>query len=706
MRTIVEKEITQKMKKIKLDLDNLPSSLKTSERIEYKPSQRYDNTNHKIYHYVNLKDMPIYITQAAKTDETEKKYKLAEPIINYLQPDNKKFQEMLKLLDIEKLKEIEKEQKQFQKKLPFEVKFENNNNWGIYYSQEENRYFMMLDSNQQQVEPLFYLIKKQIELENTKKQEFIYVPINNIQYSNGVLRKSEIADLENYLWNITGEWPNIYEIKQKDDTKEIQIIGKVKVYNNIESFYKMNFIDKEEAQKFMKLVKTVSTIKTNVENEYTFQTEINEKGELCFYYNHQQITYKNLRDFIKKEVDSKKQQIQEILNENILKEEKIQMLKEIIAKQNIEYLEKEKQIVTFLECKKTFFGKLSYFFKSKKKKKTETKITKKSNASMKVETNKEENFEEKHFYRSEDLVKICLKLKEKEKELKDKKREVKVLENRKENLERKIKNATIYINEIESHRKSIFDFWKFTNKDAQQLITEAEEQEDISKQESLKPKFSYEEEIEKISKKIDKSQRNLFSKLECDAIFEIYQDLQAFQIDRKEKKLKRDDKTLEKSIEERGLEISLEQYKENIHNYQKILEDAYLRMVTPCDIKAYKSQKDDTTDQNWIILNMNAKEEIKNIYGEKGDKFILNCINIKENMQAIFYSNVIFENSLNKTLQEGMDESKKVLLDLKQYELKLKNRRDFYINHEKNQYENEIKLVQFYEYDIERRKGR
>ena len=33
------------------------------------------------------------------------------------------------------------------------------------------------------------------------------------------------------------------------------------------------------------------------------------------------------------------------------------------------------------------------------------------------------------------------------------------------NLERKIKNANIYLNEIELHKKSIFEFWKFTNKD-------------------------------------------------------------------------------------------------------------------------------------------------------------------------------------------------------------------------------------------------
>ena len=50
------------------------------------------------------------------------------------------------------------------------------------------------------------------------------------------------------------------------------------------------------------------------------------------------------------------------------------LLKETVEKQNIEYIAKEKQIVTYLECKKTFFGKVSYFFKYKKKKPEPQKI--------------------------------------------------------------------------------------------------------------------------------------------------------------------------------------------------------------------------------------------------------------------------------------------------------------------------------------------
>ena len=71
---------------------------------------------------------------------------------------------------------------------------------------------------------------------------------------------------------------------------------------------------------------------------------------------------------------SKEQNAQEIahkLIEKLLEENKIKLndLKAIAVSQEIEYLAKEKQISTFLECKKTFFGKFKYYFKYSKKNK-------------------------------------------------------------------------------------------------------------------------------------------------------------------------------------------------------------------------------------------------------------------------------------------------------------------------------------------------
>ena len=53
----------------------------------------------------------------------------------------------------------------------------------------------------------------------------------------------------------------------------------------------------------------------------------------------------------------------------------LSLLKLETEKLEADYIEKEKQISTFLECKKTFFGKVKYFFKysGKRKKKEEKK---------------------------------------------------------------------------------------------------------------------------------------------------------------------------------------------------------------------------------------------------------------------------------------------------------------------------------------------
>ena len=753
-----KKQIEEKLKNIKLDINKIPSIFEIKQKVKYKPLKEYDNTTYKTYHFVDIKDIEIYITKTTRLEETEKKYKLAEPLICYLQPEKEefienyvKFLKMLKELDIEKLKEIEEEQKEFQNKIPFEIKYKENFIWEIYYSELEDKYFMMFPREETQVEALFYLIKKQIELQKSKKKEMIYVPVSNIDYTSQILKKSEIADLENYLWYFTGNWPSTYELQDKDKKRNIQVVGKVPVYNKVKSTYKIQFNSKEEAQKEFKLIKALFILQSHAEDEYAFQTGINENGALDFYLNHNKITYENLADFIKNEVAKKKEKIKQIMEQNLLEAERWILLKETVEKQNIEYIAKEKQIVTYLECRKTFFGKVSYFFKYKKKKKQEPKqeIAKKEEQEIKQ---KKIEIEEKELYTIEDLLKICTILEEKEKEFKNKQMDIKALENKKENLERKIKNATIYINEIESHKKSIFDFWKFTNKDEVPLLLEAEEEEEAKKQNKIKKVFSYEEDIEEIGKKIDQKQRKIFSEKESDAIFAIYQDIEAFNIERKAKKLKKDEKYLEKSLKEKQkayeenleniqekdfdifgsvvedktkikvlnnqkhreiekdkyqildihLDTTLTEYQDNLHHYQKLLEEAYGKMVSPYDMPVYLASKKEIETNSWAIMDIDAKKAIEK-WNEKENTFILNRINIKENMPVIFYSNIIFYGNSNKTLPEGMDVKTEVLLDLQKYELKLVSRKDFKMNFMQNEFENVVKTIQVYEYDIERK---
>ena len=74
------------------------------------------------------------------------------------------------------------------------------------------------------------------------------------------------------------------------------------------------------------------------------------------------------------------------------------------------------------------------------------------------------------------------------------------------NMAKKIENATKYIEEIDSHKKSIFEFWKYSNKDEMSVLPEGE-QEEINIIKKIEKTFSYEDDMEEFGEKIDKMQR-------------------------------------------------------------------------------------------------------------------------------------------------------------------------------------------------------
>lgn len=564
------KTIEKKLKSIGLDLENIPNSLLNIEKIKYKPLKTYEDNNYKVYKYVNIKDIEILITPSDRLDDLNQKLKRALPLAFYLKSENEEtieqyttFLNMIRKLDLEKLKSIEQEQKMLSKEIPYEIKYKNNYIWQIYYSEIENKYFMLFSSNENNSEALFYLIKKKIAMQKSKKSEKIYVPITHMEYSNKNLKKSEIADLENYLWFFTKEWPSIYEVYNEKGEQSIEILGKTVVYEKVKSMYKITLENKEKASEQFKLLKALFILQSTDGMEYNFKTIINERGSLDFCYNLKKITYENLPEFIRQEAQVKQEKINKTFSENILNAERLELLKETIKKQKEEYLLKEKQITNFLECKKSFFGRVKYFFKKDAK---TNKLKEIKSVEEKEEKNIEigvvEQIEAKDFYTIEDLLKICEILSKQETKLKNMQMDIKALENKKENLEKKIQNATLYINEIESHKKSIFDFWKFTNKDEVTLLNEGELKEN-EKKNILKRKFDYEEDLEEFGKKVDLKQREIFTKSECDAMFAILNDLPTFNILNKEKILKKDINQIEKR-----LKILKQEYNENVEEIE------------------------------------------------------------------------------------------------------------------------------------------
>ena len=146
---------------------------------------------------------------------------------------------------------------------------------------------MLFPSNETQVEYLFYIIKKQIEICKKPKSNpntLIYVPISNQSISSRFLNKAEIAELENYLWLFTDNWPTVYEVYDNDNIPSIHVVGETKIYEELRNIYKVSFYDKDEAQSFFKLIKALFLLQSDENSDYKFETVINDDGGLDFTY--------------------------------------------------------------------------------------------------------------------------------------------------------------------------------------------------------------------------------------------------------------------------------------------------------------------------------------------------------------------------------------------------------------------------------------
>ena len=278
---------------------------------------------------------------------------------------------MISTVSIPDIENISNIQNELEKKEPFKVKYNKDSLWQIYYSESTNKYFMLVATKEETFSELFYLIKKKIEFSksNSKKAPKIFVPINYINYSEELLTKDEIIDLENYLWMFTKNWPLIFEVYNKDNDLSLQIIGDTYVYDNVKSTYKIKLTNQEEAIKFYKLLKACFILQTEIKNVFNFTTKMNSKNGLELYYGQIQITYDNLTEFIKTQYMIAEEEIKvqnQTCNED---EKKLKKLKKKVNDKEKEYLEKQKEISTYLEYRKTFLGKVKYFFKSSAKSK-------------------------------------------------------------------------------------------------------------------------------------------------------------------------------------------------------------------------------------------------------------------------------------------------------------------------------------------------
>lgn len=779
-----KEKIKEKLAYIGLNLERIPKFLKEFQPFSFRASKSYDDTSYKVYRYIDVTSIQILLTPTDRLTSVSEKYKLASPIASYLDSKSEEnvekfatFLNMLNNTQLEEIENLEKEQERLQTQLPYEVKYTNNFIWQIYYSSTSNQYFMLVPTNEYTSPALFYILKKQIQAQKSRKKELIYVPISHQEYAGEYLVKSQITDLENYLWYFTKEWPNIYETYDKKGKMTLKIIGKTRVYEIIQSPYVITLRDKEEALEQYKLIKALFILATALPEDYYFKTKISRDGQLDFIYKIQEenkenqeeneeimqihtpeivVQYDGLLDFIEAQVEQKRFLVALEDKKIIEEQENLKDLKEIVERQTEEYLARQRQIATFLECKKSFFGKVKYYFSNRKKDfQNATKYKAKVKSNPKVEEDVNLVLEsEKEVYTLEDLIEICTKLEARRKMTKNLKLDSKALNLKVINLESKIKNANIYLNEIELHKKSIFEFWKFTNKDELPSLNEGEKEENNSK-EKLGKSFDYETDIEEVGKKVDELQRRKLSKNETDSIFAIKQVLLSCQIlnetnsnkltneqtallQKQLDELKQeytkdidtikakdfdifgaisDDKTKVKILnnqKHREIEkdkynvlgitpqTSLSVYIDTLRNYLNLSQEAFHKITSNYNMPIYLSSSEQINLNNLQICHLNENKALEEKIEQ--EEIYLYKLNWQEKMPILYYSNIIFFDNFNKTLPVGMNVSDEVLVNLSGYKLIEKTKENFRVNYKVDEYNYKIVKVNVIEYDLKKKK--
>jgi hypothetical protein len=723
--------ITQKLNYLGLTLEDIPDFIQKRRPLSYRIPKVYDENQYRQYRFVPIRDIQILLTPTNRMDELTEKYRKASPLSDYLDNQTEentlkhvRFLEMLQQVKIEDIEKVEEEQERLARNLPFKVKFEGNYLWQIYYSEATETYFMLVPTEDTDYSTFFYLLKKQLE---GKKNETIFVPISGISYSKEFFKKSEFEDIENYLWLFTKDWPLIYEVFDKQEVMSVQIIGETNVFEKIKSPYKINLENKKQARQFYQCLKAIFILQTELPHDYEFLTTVSKTGELEFIIRQEKISYEKLSTFTKAEYALMEEKQRETIEKKAKAEIRLNNLKELASEQELIYLEKEKQISTFLACKKSFFGKVKYFFKySKKNNKTKLREEKRGENEEIAEIDHESSSEKvkikkrmakssskrlKENYTLEELVNKGKEAKESEEELRNIIMDINALKLKTKNMAKKIENATAFIEEIDSHKKSIFEFWKYSNKDEVATLPEGEEEE-VGIIKKIERVFDYLEDKERLGKKLDQIQRKTLTKEETDSIFiattnlleilnrvktntilpkELESNLKEVKVEEaQEKSLTEpeefdifggmiEDSTKTKKIgNQRHRELPKDKftilditpktktlgYKLSLEKVAKTIKTAMNKITVPGDVVVYKAIPEIKLEKNKInVFNMNPEEEMKQAMKKESNQINLYKLNLKEGSPAIGFTNSIFYENTNKTLPLGMDLSNQMIVD-------------------------------------------
>lgn len=778
MEKDTKEELLSKLEYLGLNTDEIPEYLKDFSPISFNLSRLNNNDrDHRVFQFVPIDKIQILLTPTLRNDEIKDKYSKAVPLGRFFNPtgneeDIERYATLLKIfskLSIADVENVAIVQKKLEKTEPFRVKYNKDHLWQIYYSEATDSYFMLVCTKEETFAEFFYLLKKKIAFAENKRAKVvpkIFVPINYVNYSGEFLTRDEITDIENYLWLFTKNWPLIFEVYDKNRKMSLQIIGDTYVYNNVKSTYKMKLTNPEEAIKFYKLLKALFIMQTEIKDHFEFTTKIDSKNGLELYMGKIRITYDSLEDFIKSEYLIA---LEEMKSQDENYKELAQKLTKLQKKANEkekEYLEKQKEISTYLEYKKTFFGKVKFFLKgtkvTKNKETLEEKIAKDSALEKEEKETKISNIEpflkEKKYYTLEDLVTIYHVKEKNDRQIKNIMQDIKAIELKIENLTSKVKNAKLYINEIDKHRKSIFDFWKFANKDEKLALEKGDTTEKEQDMSPIKKAFDFEMDFEKLGIEIDRLQRTKLSKEELDSLFiaktnllyilnmlrlnemdknalelalyslkeefnknRLYIESETFDIfgnvENDSRKLKyigsRSHRENEKSkfkILNINKKIDVFDFTEKLQSIVNYLQGAIPKIQSKYDMPLYKVVPitERINEKCFDIYNIDVENELSN-YQDNGEGALnLIKINFKEGMPLLYYSNISLYDNNSQTLPEGMNLSTNVLIDCQKFDFKQISKTKFRTNNYFNEKDNLIwpksKDILVFEYEVSLKK--
>ena len=507
------------------------------------------------------------------------------------------------------------------------------------------------------------------------------------------------------------------------------------------------------------MLKALFILQSEIPNYYNFQVNIDKKCGLEFYLEDQKIEYKNMIEFLREQYKNGLKRRKEIKSKIRTYKKKLKQLQELAASQEIEYLAKEKQISTFLECKKSFFGKVKYFFKySKKSNKTikneeeEIEELETNDVEKKTEIKKEKKkIPIKKIYTLEEIITSYKELEDLETEMKNLLMDINALKLKTKNMAKKIENASKYIEEIDSHKKSIFEFWKYSNKDEVDVLPEGEEEE-INVIRKVEKTFDYTEDFEELGKTLDKMQRKNLDNSDTDSLYiattelidilnkiktntilpeEIEKNLKELKKEAKDLKILNEDEydifgnLIENSTKTRKidnkrhrelpkdkfniLEINKNTkqigYKLTLQNIIQNIQKALEKGIIPENIIVYKALNDKNLNNKEInVFNINPEKEIEEAIKREGENINLYKINVKEGSSGIGFTNIIFYDNQNKTLPVGMNLSTKLIIDTSKIHLNLVNKKNFNIVNFKDENDDfsdfTIKNITAFEYEM------